>query len=613
MMQVNAESLKDFYLQELDALRDEASEFSLDYPAQAQELGFHFGGRSQDPHVEMLLQSFSYLTARLRYRLEVDQAALPNALIADLYPHLEAPVPSMLIAEMDVKPGGANFVKGVSLDRGRQISTTLRGDAGLPRTCRFTTCSATPLWPLEITDISVVPPDTYGALAHDSATRSVLRLRIAKQGRDLIGQLNPSKLRFFINSEERFAYRLYDLLAVRLNGIAVSIPKSIPKSEPPSFSRLNSDALHWLGFSEDESALPSPTNAHPAYRLLQEYFSFPEKFLFFEVDLPNLSSAQESIDLLFLLDMPPDASMVLSPEAIKINCVPLVNLYHQRIDPLALDHSRYEYQLSGDIQNTDTCEIYRLEKIESIRPQGKPRPIVPYFGMDDFQSLEKQDYFYLTRREVRQTGRMGGTDLFISFLDKKFNLTQPVDEVIGGSALCTNRRLPERVRVGEPLTLEGAGPISAIRAASKVSSHQTPPLTGIRPWSLASQLTLNHLSIAEGEKALSALKEMLRLHVGGNLLGQRQIDALHKLSSRSLVRWLAHDGQRGYVPCLQLDLLFDDMNFDGASPVLFCEVLRRFFSLYAAVNTVVQVRLSLLNVKGIVKEWPPLVGVQALL
>src|SRR3990167_8606502 len=104
-MQTAADRLKDFYQQELAALRDEASEFAHDYPDQASMLGIH-RGRSQDPQVELLMQSFAYLTGRLRHQLEVDQAELPNALLADLYPHLEAPLPSMMVAEIEVQHDG---------------------------------------------------------------------------------------------------------------------------------------------------------------------------------------------------------------------------------------------------------------------------------------------------------------------------------------------------------------------------------------------------------------------------------------------------------------------------------------------------------------------------
>ncbi|MBL8512249.1 MAG: type VI secretion system baseplate subunit TssF, partial [Betaproteobacteria bacterium] len=130
--------LKDFFLRELSALREDAAVFAQSHPQAAQALALN-RGRSHDPHVEMLIQSFAYLTGRLQYQLEINQAALPGALLSILYPHLEAPLPSMLIARADVRPDNASFAKGVTLARHRHVQTTANDSAGRKLTCRFRT------------------------------------------------------------------------------------------------------------------------------------------------------------------------------------------------------------------------------------------------------------------------------------------------------------------------------------------------------------------------------------------------------------------------------------------------------------------------------------------
>ena len=40
----------------------------------------------------------------------------------------------------------------------------------------------------------------------------------------------------------------------------------------------------------------------------------------------------------------------------------------QGIEPVALDQSHYEYRLSADHANHRYSEIYRVEKLEAIRP-----------------------------------------------------------------------------------------------------------------------------------------------------------------------------------------------------------------------------------------------------
>lgn len=604
-MKNSGQRLKDFYQQELAALRDEASEFAHDHPEQAGALGIH-RGRSQDPQVELLMQSFAYLTGRLRYQLETDQAELPNALLADLYPHLEAPLPSMMVAEFEVQADGTAL-----LECGRSVLAEVPIDGGGKATCRFRTCFETRLWPVKVVDLAIVSPDDYPKAISDPEVRGVLRVRLRKQGRAPLKQLRPECLRFHLNPEAGPAHVLHRLLAANLRGIAVY------EAAAPAGSRLSmlpDDALRWLGFEDDEATLPSHPQAHPAFRILQEYFAFPEKFLFFEIAALPLEHAVDEVDLLFLLDVPPNPSLRLSPSMLASNCVPLVNLYGQRIDPLTLDHSRYEYRLTGDIAQHGNCEIYRLERLHAVRAGAAPRELVPYFAMSAFQHIEHQDYFYYTRREVSQRPRIGGTELYLSFLDARFELTDPVDDVVGGNALCTNRRMPERLRSGDRLRIEGAAPVSDVRVLGRPSAHQTPVMTGARPWLLASQLALNHLSLVGGDDALAALKDILRLHVGpSSTLGHRAIDGILALDARPVVRWLDSDGRRGYVQTIVIDLTLDHTRFEDNSPVLFAAVLRHFFALYAAVNTVVEVRLLMPDEKRVVKEWPPLAGNKVLL
>ncbi|MFP3649166.1 type VI secretion system baseplate subunit TssF, partial [Paraburkholderia sp. SIMBA_054] len=45
------------------------------------------------------------------------------------------------------------------------------------------------------------------------------------------------------------------------------------------------------GFDEDDALIDYPAKSHPAYRLLTEYFAFPEKFSFADFDLAAMTRA----------------------------------------------------------------------------------------------------------------------------------------------------------------------------------------------------------------------------------------------------------------------------------------------------------------------------------
>jgi type VI secretion system protein ImpG len=604
---MNADSprLKIWFEQELASLRNEAVDFGASYPAIAKALELS-GGRSSDPHVEMLMQSFAWLAGRLRYQLETDQAVLPNALLGLLYPHLEAPLPSMMIGEVEVRPDGANFAHGATLERGRYVYALASNDLGQQVRCRFRTCYATPLWPLKVTHLDVMAANAYPLDPSDTRTASIVRATVTRLGKEPVHAMKMPMLRFCINAENKQAYSLYDALALHLVRMAVRIP------DTGELRYLDADQLQWCGFGKDEAVLGTNPLTHPGYRLLQEYFAFPQKFLFFEVAGLDLTGVDTQFELLFLLDVPPSKENAYDHHLLRLNCLPLINLFPQRIEPFALDQRHYEYRLIGDEQNHRYCEIYSLEQLVSIRPDRSPRPIAPYFSLDDLQQIDKLDYFYATRREVNQTGAVHGTETYVSFLDPEFDVLQPAEEMIGGTALCTNRRLPSQLLVGSVLYLEGAGPVTSLKVASKPTPNQPPQMVGERPWALASQLCLNHLSLVDGHRGPPVLKNMLRLHVGpASLTGYRQIDGLRALSSRRIQKRMPRrEVWRGFVDCLQVRAQVDLGHFEGGSAVLFGSVLHHFLALYAEVNTVVELILESSDRRGELKSWQPLTGAQ---
>lgn len=601
-------TLKDHFRNELTALRTESLVFSEKHPELARTLGLN-ARQATDPQVELLLQSFAFLSSRLRSQIEQDKAELPNSLLAFLYPHLEAPIPSMLIAEINAKPDGTDFSKEQILDRGRYVVATAENHLGKKIDCRFRTCYETPLLALTIDDISMESALEYNSLKQGRNIKSVLKVRLSTNG---VGKLQskgkgPNRLRFYINDAEAGAFPLYELLALHLTAITIQ-----PANQEQTATLLNSDSLRWLGMEDDESMLQANPHTHSGYRLLQEYFSFPEKFLFFEVsrlDEIDFNGIENTFDLLFLLDAPYDPMRKFNSKTLRLNCVPLINLFSQRIDPLALNHTEYEYPILGDLKNHRYCEIIAIEELESISKKNGPRPISPYFAMDNFQRLEQQDYFYITRRQQSKAKGVYGSELFVSFLDKQFSLTHMTDEIVVGRALCTNRRLPEKIMSGGPLQLEGAGPLTSIRALSKPTPHHSSEHIGHRPWALVSQLSLNHLSLNDGPTALRALKDILRLHLGSNpSMAHTQIDAIKNLKSRNIMRHIGLDGWRGFVRGSELTVEIDKIAFTSGSPVLFCSILRQFLRMYASVNHLVELQLETNDIKGTQKKWQPLTG-----
>src|ERR1700722_17164686 len=111
-----SEVLFPYYERELLFVRKFAQEFARRYPAAAGRLMLD-GGRSADPHIERLIESFAPLTGRVQHKLDDEFPELTDALLSVLYPHYLSPIPSMAIVQFDVDPNRAKLPGGFAIEQ----------------------------------------------------------------------------------------------------------------------------------------------------------------------------------------------------------------------------------------------------------------------------------------------------------------------------------------------------------------------------------------------------------------------------------------------------------------------------------------------------------------
>lgn len=608
-MQYSTEKdMRDYFLGELDYLRSRAVDFARDYPKIAAELELS-KGKSADPHIEALLQSVAFMTGRIQHQLHQDAPEISKALLNMLYPHFEKPLPSMVIGRAHIKPNAANFANGYEFSKNRIAYIETIGAADHLPVCKFRNCFDTQLWPLEVTKAGEQPTNSYDFLSENRKILSVLRLQISNMGNEAIHSYPLKKLCFYINAEDHKAFPLYRLLAENLHGIAlVSDSGNSPVI-------LSNSSLKFLGMDAEHAMLPYTKASHPAYRILQEYFSFPEKHLFFEISGLDALDARQTFEILLLLDAPPDKNLNISEYNFLLNCMPMINLFPVHIDPVRLDHRDYEYRLIPGQEQYRYCEIYSIEEMTATRPAGKVRKLRSYFGLNAAEYESTEDMYYWTaRREPSPLKTLHGTEIYVAFHDSSFDMHRPVEDTLAARVLCTNRNLPEKLRAGDRLHLEGTGPITQIELITKPARHEPPPMSGMKAWQLISHLNLNFLSLSSGSESLAALKSILLLYaVSSNPVSRRQIDSICNLECKPIVRRTGKDAWRGFCRGTEVRLTIDESVFEGGSPLLLGEVLSCFFALYTSINSFTQLVLESKQKKGVWRTWQPMAGEQAIL
>ncbi|MCP5115524.1 MAG: type VI secretion system baseplate subunit TssF, partial [bacterium] len=216
------------------------------------------------------------LTARVHLKIDDEFPEITQALLGVLYPHFLRPVPSMTVVRFQLDPEQGKQTAGVTIPRGSVLHS--RPVDGVP--LKFSTCYDTMLWPVDVVEAHWTSPDRLDPPVSASDAVAALRLDLRCLPDVSWKGLDADALQFYINAEGGLAHTLYELLLNNCRGILV---RNRARGKKSRAVRLAPDALRPMGFTEEEAMLPYPGRSFRGYRLLQEYFAFPEKFLFLEL------------------------------------------------------------------------------------------------------------------------------------------------------------------------------------------------------------------------------------------------------------------------------------------------------------------------------------------
>jgi type VI secretion system protein ImpG len=605
----SAELLR-YYWQELTYLKRMGVLFARRHPEVAARLELEADGTT-DPHVERLVECFAFLTGRLQRDIDNDFPEIAAEFLNLLHPHYLHPVPSMTVARFEVDPERGKLTTGFEIPA--QTPLFAHGEtapsspsARQPLVCRFRTCYPVTLWPVEIVDAAFESADDHPAL-DGRGVASVLRLRIATRA-DPLAELAIDRVRVHLHGDRLLVAALYEILFGRARGVAL-----VPDGDrPPRF--LPAEAILPVGFGVDDEVLPYPHRSQPAYRLLHEYFVFPEKYHFFDLEGLAGAGAATRLDLLFLLDEAPDLPVGVGRENFLLGCTPVVNLFSRISEPIRIDQRRWEYRLVPDQRHERTTEVYRVLAVHGTgETADSTREYRPFFSFD--HQMERADHrtFWHARRLPTALPDAKGTDVHLSFVDLDFRPDLPPSEAVYARCLCTNRELAEQLPAGGLLQTDAAMPVGRIQCLRKPSQVIWPPLGGQSLWRLVSHLSLNHLSLAEGAASVKALREILKLYsFSEEAAVEHQVLALQDLAAKKTVRRIGADAWRGFCRGTEVTVVLDE-DLIGSAGFLLGAVLNRFFALYGTTNHFTQTVVKSRQREGEWKRWPPMAGEKMLL
>lgn len=612
------------YDQELKFVRELGGEFATEFPKIAGRIGLD-SFECADPYVERLLEGFAFLAARVQLKLESEFPIFTQNLLDIVYPHFLAPTPSMAVVTFRPDLQGGKFENGYPVPRDTAMFGILgKGDV---TPCEFRTAHPVTLWPVSLSEVEYLGSAAVSALglAEQRGAKAAIRFRLNTIGQIPFAALSLQSLTFFVRgaTTDTSANIMEQVLGNQI-GLAIRPPvrplpwqMSLPRSE-----------IRQVGFGDDEALLPIGLRSFQGYRLISEYFAFPERFFFFT--LAGLGpairrTAGTELEIFILLDRENKIlARGLSPENFLLNCTPAINVFPKRLDRIHIIERTHEHHVIADRNRPIDFEIFQLLNVSG---QGvdldREQEFLPFYARSDLTRDTDAGAYYTVRRlprmlsaKQRRTGARTnyvGSEVYITLVDAQEAPYRAELRQLSLRALCTNRDLPLMMPVGKgktDFTVEIGAPLESIRCVAGPTRPKPSRAHGDVAWRMISHLALNYLSISDARdgSGASALREILALYSDpSDVTIAKQIEGVKSVTSKPVIRRLPGAGQTAIARGLEVVVTCDETAFQGNGIFVIGMVLAEFFAKYVSINSFTETAIRTLD-RGEVMRWPMMIG-----
>ena len=351
---------------------------------------------------------------------------------------------------------------------------------------------------------------------------------VKNDNRDIFPAVAVGEIGRFFTGRRGIPYRLYEQFLANTNALAAKFGKGSLTEIRYADGRL----IRSMGFDQEEAMLQQTPRSFNGYRILQEYFAFPERYLFVEFNgLAELIVDCDSEELeLFVLLNRSDAQLInaLDKSNFALFCTPAINLFPKRSDRIHIDHRQSEYHIVVDRTRPMDYEVFSVSDVAAYGVnQNNEQSILPFYGSKSaYQNLNETAFFSLRRqkrilsaKQRREGVRSSfiGSELFISLVDSAQAPYASSITQLGLETLCSNRDLPLVMPVGVGETdfnLQISSPVKSIRCIAGPTRPIPAAYEGDTIWRLINHLSLNYLSLLDTDPKTGAasLRELLRLY-----------------------------------------------------------------------------------------------------
>ncbi len=620
-----------YYNTELHHLREMGGEFAKEFPKIAARLGMD-GFECADPYVERLLEGFAFLAARVQLKVDAEFPRFTQHLLDMIYPNYNEPVPSMTVVQFHADLEEGSLAEGFTIER----QTALRSQMGKGEqtACEYRTAHNIDLWPIEITEAEYLP--SIGAVANLgvpslSDLKAGIRLRLKTTAGLKFNELNLDSLPIYLRGVGELPMALYEQL------IGNSFAVCVQSTEKPIDQQyiIKEQPIRRCGFLDEQALLAYSPRSFQGYRLLQEYFAFPERFMFAE--FTGLKQAikdcdTNQLDIIVMLNR----SYTKLINAVEVSqfalfCTPAINLFPKRVDRVHVNQKLSEFHVVPDRSRPmdyEVCQITEVTGIADDKSKDEETPFLPFYHFNETRDYSTQMAYYALHRQQRvissKQKRQGprssyiGNEVFISLVDANEAPYSQDLRQLSIKTLCSNRDLPLQMPVGggkSDFSMQKGAPVLSIRSIAGPTKPRPSNANAGTAWHLISHLSLNYLTLVDSnaKEGASALRSLLKIYGEySDAFIAKQIEGLLSVTSKSIVRRINSEGPIVFGRGLEITLTFEEAAFEGSGVFLLGAVMEQFLSRYVSINSFTETVIVSTDREEVIR-WPARIGTREII
>jgi type VI secretion system protein ImpG len=576
------DDLLPYYEKQLQEFGQQSRAFAQKYPKIAQRLSLN-QEQIDDPHIERLIQAFSLVAARIDKKLNDSYDVFTRALFEVMFPQYLRPFPACTVVSFEDQ----HKLKQLTEVHVIPAKTALKSRSIKGVQCEFNTTQAVRLLPITLTNLNFTTAPSVHLQLKQNAT---LSFKFAVYG-DAQTWITQEHLPIYLDAISHFPLQVLDSLFKTDTAFSLKIGQQrIEIANPFSV----------MGFAESESLLPVDQHTHHAYRLLMEYFCFPEKFNYLNLNLaalkPHLKQHNEfELQLHFKLNLNDQAVVrnysELDVANFKLFTSPAVNLFEKQAEPQKINHQQLEYPLMTDAHHPEFYQVYSILGMHMIREKTNQEqsytPVLPFFAMSHYQQDQTQFFYALSPKQLKSDL----IEMGYSIISKSLEPYATKSDFISTKLLCSNRNLPHEA-LGQTNNILNLNESNLARRALLLKRPTLPQYfqqNQKEQWRIISHLSLNTLALMKGD-TVAHLKELLSLY---NLPNSKEnhllIDAIKQVEFFLVHKLVDSKPFPMFVRGVKAKLSIDSSVFRGHSLYLFSQLLSHIFNLKVQINSFVDV------------------------